>query len=83
MGGVSYHWYRFAKKSPQGQSFWKIKLIESGLETARSEKVLIESLDGVDWSNPQDLKDIIETKVTEVATSEGVEASDLTAYFSE
>ncbi|MAJ05111.1 MAG: hypothetical protein CMH03_10530 [Marinovum sp.] len=46
-------------------------------------KVLIESLDGVDWSNPQDLKDIIETKVTEVATSEGVEASDLTAYFSE
>ncbi len=46
-------------------------------------KVLIESLDGVDWSNPQDLKDIIETKITEVATSEGVEASDLTAYFSE
>ena len=46
-------------------------------------KVLIESLDGVDWSNPQDLKDIIETKVTEVATSEGVEAYDLTAYFSE
>ena len=46
-------------------------------------KVLIESLDGVDWSNPQDLKDIIETKVTEVAASEGVEVADLVAYFSE
>jgi|TARA_B100001248_G_scaffold256424_1_gene237437 hypothetical protein len=46
-------------------------------------KVLIESLDGVDWSSPQDLKDIIETKVTEVAASEGVEVADLVAYFSE
>jgi|TARA_Y100000590_G_scaffold105716_1_gene120317 hypothetical protein len=46
-------------------------------------KQLIESLDGVDWSQPQDLVSIIETKVAEVAAATGVVESDIKAYFEE
>jgi hypothetical protein len=46
-------------------------------------KQLIESLDGVDWSQPQDLVNIIETKVAEVSAATGVVESDIKAYFEE
>ena len=46
-------------------------------------KQLIESLDGVDWSQPQDLVNIIETKVAEVSAATGVVDSDIKAYFEE
>ena len=46
-------------------------------------KQLIESLDGVDWSQPQDLVNIIETKVSEVAAATGVVEADIKAYFEE
>ena len=46
-------------------------------------KQLIESLDGVDWSQPQDLVSIIETKVDEVAAASGISADDIKAYFEE
>ena len=46
-------------------------------------KGLIEGLDGIDWSEPQDLVSIIETKVDEVAAATGVSADDIKAYFEE
>jgi hypothetical protein len=44
-------------------------------------KTLVEGLDGVDWSSPQDLVNIIETKVAEVSVATGVAEADLTTYF--
>ena len=46
-------------------------------------KGLIEGLDGIDWSQPQDLVNIIETKVAEVSAATGVVESDIKAYFEE
>ena len=46
-------------------------------------KGLIEGLDGIDWSQPQDLVSIIETKVDEVAAASGISADDIKAYFEE
>jgi hypothetical protein len=40
-------------------------------------------LNGIDWSQPQDLVNIIETKVSEVAAATGYDADDLKAYFEE
>ena len=46
-------------------------------------ETLIAGLDAIDWSQPQDLVNIIETKVSEVATATGYDADDLKAYFEE
>jgi hypothetical protein len=46
-------------------------------------KQLIEGLDGVDWKQPQDLVNIIETNVATVAAATGVAEADLKAYFEE
>ena len=40
-------------------------------------------LNGIDWSQPQDLVNIIETKVSEDAAATGYDADDLKAYFEE
>ena len=46
-------------------------------------KGLIEGLDGIDWSQPQDLVNIIETKISEVAAGDSDVETALTTYFSE
>lgn len=44
---------------------------------------LVSGLDAIDWSQPQDLVDIIETKITEVAAGDSDVETALTTYFSE
>tara|TARA_B100000929_G_C15235144_1_gene327759 strand:+ start:78 stop:314 length:237 start_codon:yes stop_codon:yes gene_type:complete len=51
--------------------------------TKEAVKQLIEGLDGVDWKQPQDLVNIIETNVATVAAATGVAEADLKAYFEE
>ena len=44
---------------------------------------LVSGLDAIDWSQPQDLVNIIETKITEVAAGDSNVETALTTYFSE
>lgn len=44
---------------------------------------LISGLDAIDWSQPQDLVNIIETKISEVAAGDSDVETALTTYFSE
>lgn len=44
---------------------------------------LVSGLDAIDWSQPQDLVNIIETKITEVAAGDSDVETALTTYFSE
>ena len=48
-----------------------------------SVETLVSGLDAIDWKQPQDLVDIIETKITEVADGDSDVATALTTYFSE
>tara|TARA_B100000900_G_scaffold358698_1_gene329744 strand:+ start:26 stop:262 length:237 start_codon:yes stop_codon:yes gene_type:complete len=44
---------------------------------------LVAGLDAIDWSQPQDLVNIIETKISEVAAGDSDVETALTTYFSE
>lgn len=44
---------------------------------------LVSGLDAIDWSQPQDLVNIIETKISEVAAGDSDVETALTTYFSE
>ena len=46
-------------------------------------ETLVSGLDAIDWTQPQDLVDIIETKITEVAAGDSDVETALTTYFSE
>ena len=48
-----------------------------------SVETLVSGLDAIDWTQPQDLVDIIETKITEVASGDSDVETALTTYFSE
>ncbi len=46
-------------------------------------ETLIAGLDAIDWSQPQDLVNIIESKISEVAAGDSDVETALTTYFSE